>query len=332
MLSCEIDHDSRGKMKHIKPISLKGIKTYSVKERPNKISVKDFGSSWKAGGTFEMWFQGLPTILAASDLRRVIARLTDAVRERKTIILAMGAHVIKVGLSPVMLDLMERGIITAIAMNGAGIIHDVEVAMVGATSEDVDNDLHTGRFGMAKETGEFLNRAIKEGAEKGEGLGYSVGKSILEESFPYKSYSILAEAARMNIPTTVHVAIGTDIIHFHPAVDGAAIGKATHLDFRIFARLVSQLEGGAYINLGSAVVLPEVFLKAFPLVKNLGFTLKNFTTVDMDFIRHYRPTTNVVKRPTLEGGEGFSLTGHHELMFPLLAAALIENIENTRNE
>jgi hypothetical protein len=198
--------------------------------------------------------------------------------------------------------------------------------MVGATSEDVDTELHQGRFGMAKETGEFLNEAIREGARKGEGLGYSVGRSILKESFPYADYSIVAGAIRMGIPVTVHVAIGTDIIHFHPAADGAAIGKASHLDFRIFASMVSQLEGGVYINLGSAVVLPEVFLKALTLVKNLGFTVEKFTTVDMDFIRHYRPMKNVVQRPTLQGGEGFSLTGHHEIMFPLLAAALIENL------
>ncbi len=200
--------------------------------------------------------------------------------------------------------------------------------MVGATSEDVDSELPHGRFGMAKETGEFLNMAIREGAKKGDGLGYSVGKNILKASFPYNKFSLLAGAARMNIPLTVHVAIGTDIIHFHPVVDGSAIGKTSHLDFRIFATLISQLEGGVYINLGSAVILPEVFLKALTLVRNLGFNVKRFTTVDMDFIRHYRPMNNVVKRPTLEGGEGFSLTGHNEIMFPLLVAALIETLEN----
>ncbi|HUU41261.1 MAG TPA: hypothetical protein VMW42_09980, partial [Desulfatiglandales bacterium] len=255
-------------------------------------------------------------------------RLTVAIKEKKTILLALGAHTIKVGLSPIILDLMERGIITGLAMNGAGIIHDLEVAMVGSTSEDVDNELANGRFGMAKETGEFLNNAIKEGAKKGSGLGISVGKSILKASLPYTEYSLCAGAAKMNIPLTVHVAIGTDIIHFHPAVDGSAIGKTSHLDFRIFSTMVSQLEGGAYINLGSAVILPEVFLKALTLVRNLGFNVREFTTLDMDFIRHYRPLTNVVKRPTLEGGVGFSITGHNEIMFPMLAAALIENLEN----
>ncbi len=314
----------------LKPISLENIKTYSLKKRLSKVSVKDFGSSWIAGGKMGLWFEKLPNILAGSDLRKLVNRLTMAVKKKKAIIVCMGAHTIKVGLSPVILDLMERGIITGMAMNGAGIIHDVEVAMVGATSEDVDSELPQGRFGMAKETGGFLNRAIKEGARKGDGLGYSIGKNILEASFPFNKFSLLAGAARMSIPLTVHVAIGTDTIHFHPAVDGAAIGKTSHLDFRIFATLISHLEGGVYINLGSAVILPEVFLKALTLVRNLGFNVKRFTTVDMDFIRHYRPMTNIVKRPTLEGGEGFSLTGHNEIMFPLLAAALIENLENKK--
>lgn len=313
-----------------KPISLKNVKTYPLKKRQSKVSVRDFGSTWTAGNTMGLWLESLPNILAGNDLRKVVNRLHIAVKEKKTIILAMGAHTIKVGLGPVILDLMKRGIIAGIAMNGAGIIHDLEVAMVGATSEDVDNELPQGRFGMAKETGEFLNSAISEGANKGDGLGYSVGKNILKASFPYSKFSLLAGAARMNIPLTVHVAIGTDIIHFHPGVDGSAIGKTSHLDFRIFASLVSHLEGGVYINLGSAVILPEVFLKALTLVRNLGFTVKKFTTVDMDFIRHYRPMTNVVKRPTLEGGEGFSFTGHNEIMFPMLAAALIENLENKK--
>ena len=311
-----------------KPISLKNVKTYPIKKRQSKVSVRDFGSSWIAGNKMGLWLERLPNILAGNDLRKLVNRLTMAVKEKKTIIVAMGAHTIKVGLSPVILDLMERGIITGIAMNGAGIIHDSEVAMVGATSEDVENELAHGKFGMAKETGEFLNSAIREGAKRGDGLGYSVGSSILKASFPYSKFSLLAGAARMNIPLTVHVAIGTDIIHFHPDADGSAIGKTSHLDFRIFSSLVSRLDGGVYINLGSAVILPEVFLKALTLVRNLGFNVKKFTTVDMDFVRNYRPMTNVVRRPTLEGGEGFSITGHNEIMFPLLAAALIENLEN----
>ena len=314
-------------MKKFKPVSLDNVKTYPLKKRKSKVSVNDFGSSWKPGNSMECWFENLPNILAANDLRILVNRLAAAVKEEKTIILAMGAHTIKVGLSPIILDLMERGIITGVAMNGAGIIHDVEVAMVGVTSEDVDNELSDGTFGMAEETGEFLNNAIKQGAKEGSGLGYSIGNSILKESFPFSKFSLLAGAARMNIPCTVHVALGTDIIHFHPSVDGAAIGKTSHLDFRIFSSLVSHLEGGVYINLGSAVVMPEVFLKALTLVRNLGFTVKKFTTVDMDFIRHYRTMTNVVKRPTIGGGEGFSLTGHNEIMFPLITAALLERLE-----
>jgi hypothetical protein len=317
-------------MHKLKPISLENIRTYSLKKRPSKVSVTDFGSSWIAGGKMSLWLERLPDILAGSDFRKLVNRLTMAVRDKKTIILSMGAHAIKIGLSPVILDLMEKGIITGLAMNGAGIIHDLEVAMVGATSEYVDSELPHGKFGMAKETGEFLNMAIREGAKKGDGLGYCVGKSVLEASFPYNKFSLLAGAARMDVPLTVHVAIGTDIIHFHPAVDGSAIGKTSHLDFRIFATLVSHLEGGVYINLGSAVILPEVFLKALTLVRNLGFNVKRFTTVDMDFIRHYRAMNNVVKRPTLEGGEGFSLTGHNEIMFPLLVAAMIESLENDK--
>lgn len=313
-----------------RPISLKDVKTYPLKKRHSKISVRDFGSSWKAGNTMDLWLESLPNILAGNDLRKLVGRLTIAVKEKKTIILAMGAHPIKVGLSPIILDLMERGIISGIAMNGAGIIHDLEVAMVGATSEDVDNEISDGSFGMAEETGAFLNNAIREGAKKGIGLGYSIGSKILKASFPYNNFSLLAGAVRMNIPSTVHVAIGTDIIHVHPSVDGSAIGKTSHLDFRIFASLVSHLDGGVYINLGSAVILPEVFLKSLTLVRNLGFNAKTFTTVDMDFIKHYRPMMNVVKRPTLEGGEGFSLTGHNEIMFPLLAAALIERLENNK--
>ena len=317
-------------MHKLKPISLENIRTYSLKKRPSKVSVTDFGSGWIAGGKMSLWLESLPDILAGSDFRKLVNRLTMAVKNKKTIILSMGAHAIKIGLSPVILDLMEKGIITGLAMNGAGIIHDLEVAMVGATSEYVDSELPHGKFGMAKETGEFLNMAIREGAKKGDGLGYCVGKSVLDASFPYNKFSLLAGAVRMNIPLTVHVAIGTDIIHSHPAVDGSAIGKTSHLDFRIFATLVSHLEGGVYINLGSAVILPEVFLKALTLVRNLGFTVKRFTTLDMDFIRHYRPMNNVVKRPTLEGGEGFSLTGHNEIMFPLLVAAMIESLENDK--
>ena len=311
----------------VKPLSLKNVKTYPLKKRTNKVSIQNFATPWEAGGNLGVWLEKLPDILASRDLRALVDRLTTAAREHKTVILAMGAHTIKIGLSPIILDLMERGILSGVAMNGAGIIHDLEIAMIGATSEDVASGLSEGRFGMAHETGEFLNNAIKEGAKDGHGLGYSVGNHILQASLPFAQYSVVAGAVRLDIPITVHVAIGTDIIHIHPEADGAAIGETSHRDFRIFSALVSRLEGGVYINLGSAVILPEVFLKALTLVRNMGTQVKDFTTVDMDFIKHYRPVTNVVKRPTLEGGYGISLIGHNEIMFPLLAAAVIEALE-----
>jgi hypothetical protein len=241
----------------------------------------------------------------------------------------MGAHAIKVGLNPVILDLMDRRVISGLAMNGAGIIHDAELAMVGHTSEDVAAEIGKGDFGMAEETGMFLNAAITEGAEQGLGLGRSVGAMLIKEGFSNNRYSLLARAYELDIPVTVHVAVGTDTIHFHPNVDGPAIGKTSLLDFRIFARLVSMLEGGVFINLGSAVIMPEVFLKALSLVRNLGHEVRDITTVNMDFNRHYRPMTNVVSRPTLEGGKGYNLVGHHEIMFPLLAAAVIEGLSET---
>jgi hypothetical protein len=243
------------------------------------------------------------------------------------ILLAMGAHAIKVGLSPHIIDLMERGLVRGLAMNGACVIHDTEVAMVGHTSEDVAARLGEGQFGMADEPARLINEAIQEGARSDTGLGAAVGARLAKEQLPHHAMSLLARAHDLGVPVTVHVAIGTDTIHFHPSADGASLGKTSHRDFRLFSTLVSKLEGGVFINLGSAVILPEVFLKALSLVRNLGHDVKRFTTLNMDFIRHYRPMTNVVSRPTLEGGEGYSLVGHHEIMFPLLAAAVIERLE-----
>lgn len=310
-----------------KPISLEGVKSYPLKERSSKVKIDDFAVPWKAGGDMNLWVRSLPKILAAADLLKVTENIIKAVNSNKMVMLAMGAHAIKVGLNPVIIDLMERGIIRSLALNGAGIIHDSEIAMVGQTSEDVAAQIGDGKFGMADETGSFLNRAIIDGAKKNKGLGASIGRMLVNEGFPHNNLSLLARAYEIDIPVTVHVAIGTDIIHFHPSADGASIGRTSHLDFRIFSELVSNLEGGVFINLGSAVVMPEVFLKAVTLVRNLGHDIKKFTTVNMDFIKGYRPMTNVVHRPTLEGGEGFSLVGHHEIMFPLLAAAIIEGIE-----
>ncbi len=313
-------------MKTAKPIPLDQVRCYPLKERESKVNIKDFAVPWKAEGTLEHWLQSLPGILAAKDLLEIRDRMVKIVSSGKTILLAMGAHGIKVGLNPVIIDLMERGILQGIAMNGACIIHDAELAMAGTTSEDVAASLGCGQFGMAEETGRFLNDAIADGAEKGLGLGDSVGAMLIRNGFPFNRHSLLARAWELDIPVTVHVAIGTDIIHFHPNVNGAAIGKTSHLDFRIFAGLVANLEGGMLINLGSAVILPEVFLKALSLARNLGHRITDLTTVNMDFIQHYRPMTNVVRRPVLEGGKGYSLVGHHELMFPLLAAAVIEGL------
>jgi hypothetical protein len=306
------------------PISLDKVKTYPLKERGSKVKIEDFGKAWESGQSMSQWLRSLPKILAGNEFREVVEGLVQAAVSDKTIILALGAHAIKVGLNPIILDLLDRRIISGLAMNGAGIIHDAELAMVGHTSEDVAAEIGTGKFGMAEETGRLLNSAISEGAMQGLGLGRSIGAMLVKENFTYNNHSLLARAYELDIPLTVHVAMGTDIIHLHPTVDGASIGKGSHLDFRIFARLVSTLEGGVFINLGSAVILPEVFLKALSLVRNLGYHVREFTTVNMDFIRQYRGITNVVHRPTLEGGKGYNLVGHHEIMFPLLAAAVIE--------
>jgi len=314
-------------MAEFDPISLDKVKTYPLKKRASKVAIDDFGKPWQTSGDLRLWIRSLPKVLAGNDFRKVVNNVVLAAHRGKTIILAMGAHAIKVGLNPIILDLLERGIINGLAMNGAGIIHDTELAMVGHTSEDVSAQLGGGKFGMAEETGRFLNEAIIEGAERGYGLGKAVGAMLINKKLPHNRCSLLARAYELDVPLTVHAAIGTDTIHFHPGVDGASIGKTSHLDFRIFASLVSKLEGGVFINLGSAVIMPEVFLKAFSLVRNLGHDFKKFTTVNMDFIQHYRPMTNVVHRPTLDGGEGYSLVGHHEIMFPLLAAAVIEGLE-----
>jgi hypothetical protein len=317
-------------MSSIKPISLDGLRSYPLKDRTSKVQLDDFARPWMEQSSFSRWLDFLPNVLAARDLKEIARRIVEAVLHQRKVILAMGAHVIKVGLNPVVLDLMERGVVSGIALNGAGIVHDAELAMVGRTSEDVGAELHDGRFGVAEETGAYLNEAIVEGARREWGLGRAVGAMLVKRNFPHNSMSLLARAYEADIPVTVHVAVGTDIIHFHPNADGAAMGKTSHLDFRIFARMVSELEQGVFLNLGSAVILPEVFLKALSLVRNLGFDVKQFTTVNMDFIRHYRPMTNVVDRPTREGGKGYSLVGHHELMIPLLAAAVIEGMARKR--
>lgn len=310
----------------VPPINVSDLKTYPLRKRYSKVTVSDFARPWKRGGSFSAFYDTLPDILAVKTLRAVAQAIARAHRKNRPVIVGIGAHVIKVGLAPIITDLMERGIVTAVAMNGAGIIHDFELALMGHTSEEVDAEIDDGRFGMAEETGRILNEAICRGAADGQGLGEAVGRHInrSRSEFPNRSTSILATGARMGIPVTVHVALGTDIIHMHPSADGAAIGATSLFDFRRLAAVVAGMEGGVYVNVGSAVILPEVFLKTVSLGRNLGHPLSNITTVNMDFLSHYRPQTNVVRRPTQKGGKGYSLTGHHEIMLPLLAAAVTE--------
>ena len=303
------------------------IKTYSLRDRQSKVKIDELAVPHRSGASFRTFLSSLPNILAAKHLQEVAAAVVQARKNGRPVMLGMGAHAIKVGLNPLIIDLLQRRIVTSLHLNGAGIIHDFELALIGHTSEDVDKEILSGAFGMAEETGSMINAAIKAGADKGQGIGAAVGSMIEKGDFPHKDTSLLAAGIRLNAPVTVHVAIGTDIIHMHPSFDGAATGKAGELDYRTFCSIVADLEGGVYINLGSAVLLPEIFLKAVTLSRNLGHNLRHFTTVNMDFIQHYRPNTNVVRRPTHGGGKGFALTGHHEIMLPLLAAAIIEMME-----
>ncbi|MBK9946359.1 MAG: hypothetical protein IPP12_04115 [Nitrospira sp.] len=312
----------------IAPINVSDLKTYPLKKRYSKVRVSDFATPWKRSGSFKTFCDGLPDILAVKSLRAVTRAIVKAHRKRRPVIIGIGAHVIKVGLAPIITDLMERGIVTAVAMNGAGIIHDFELALMGHTSEEVDAEIDEGRFGMAEETGRILNDAISRGASAGHGLGEAIGNYMnhAAHQFPNRKTSILATGVRLGIPVTVHVAVGTDIIHMHPSADGAAIGATSLLDFRRLTAVVAKMEGGVYVNIGSSVILPEVFLKTLSLGRNLGHPISNITTANMDFLVHYRPQTNVVRRPTQKGGHGYSLTGHHEIMLPLLAAAVLEEL------
>lgn len=307
------------------PLDLAGVRTYPLASRKSQVTRADFGRPLPRGARVTELLDALPRILGGQALRGLAA---DVLRGRslgKPILWGLGAHVIKVGLSPVLVDLMEKGLVTGLALNGAGVVHDFELAVAGHTSEDVSAGLGSGEFGMARETGEEINRAIVEGDRDGLGLGAAVGRYLVARKPPHLDVSLLAAAHRLGLPATVHVAVGTDIVHMHPACDPAALGRATHLDFRLFAAEVARLGGGGvYLNVGSAVMLPEVFLKAVTLARNLGHTITDFTTANLDFIQSYRPNTNVVERPTSGVGRGYSLTGHHEILVPLLAAALIE--------
>ncbi len=312
--------------KEFTPLDLSAVKTYSIKGRKSKVSVEDLGTTVGRGKSFADFLEGLPDILAASDIREIASKIASTHSGGNVVAMGMGAHVIKVGLGPMIIDFMERDIINMVALNGAGIVHDFELAYTGKTSEDVAAEIDGGTFGMAEETGRMLNEAIKEGVQKGWGIGKSVGQMILDKKLPFADKSILAAGARLGVPVTVHVAIGTDIIHMHPYADGAAIGEGSYTDFKLFSSVISSLDGGFYLNVGSAVLLPEVFLKALTLVRNLGHKVKNFSTVNMDFMQHYRPLTNVVRRPTQDGGKGYALTGHHEIMLPLLFSAVAEEL------
>jgi hypothetical protein len=307
------------------PLDLGPVRTYPLLGRASKVTLADFGRPHPRGGSVGAFLDSLPRILGGQTLRALVADVVRAREAGKPILWGLGAHVLKVGLSPVLVDLMEKGFVTGLALNGAGIVHDFELAVAGQTSEDVSAGLGGGQFGMARETGEEVNRAIVEGDRKGLGLGASLGQYLLDRRPPHLDVSLLAAARRLGRPATVHVAIGTDIVHMHPACDPGAVGRTSHLDFRIFAGEVARLGGGGvYLNVGSAVLLPEVFLKAVTLARNLGHDVTDFATANLDFIQSYRPNTNVVQRPTEGVGRGYSLTGHHEILVSLLAAALVE--------
>jgi hypothetical protein len=316
---------ARAKREAPAPLDLAGVRTYALASRRSKVGLADFARPHVRGAALSRFLEGLPRVLGGLSFRALVDDVLRARKRGRPIVWGLGAHVIKVGLSPVIVDLMERGLVTGLALNGAGIVHDFELAVAGQTSEDVSAGLGSGAFGMARETGEEINRAIVSGDADGLGLGASVGRYLAKRRPKHVAISLLAAAWRLALPATVHVAIGTDIVHMHPACDPAAVGRATHLDFRILAGEVAHMGGGGvYLNVGSAVLLPEVFLKAVTLARNLGHELKDFSTANLDFLQSYRPNTNVVQRPTEGVGRGYSLTGQHEILVSLLAAALIE--------
>ncbi len=314
-------------MPSLRSLDFTKLKTYPAGSRKSKVNFSAFANVCRKGGSFRQFYQSLPNILAAKEFQVVADAIVAAHKRRKTVLWMFGAHVIKVGLSPLLIELIKRKVVTAIAMNGAGVIHDFELAFMGSTSEDVAAALADGSFGMAEETHRLINRAIREGAKKRWGLGQSVGAMITKQRLPYRNLSVLATCHQLGVPATVHVAIGTDIIHQQSSADGAAIGQTSLADFRRLVGVVSTLgHGGVVGNLGSAVILPEVFLKAVSIARNLGHSVQEFTAFDFDMIRHYRPSENVLKRPTLLGGRAVQITGHHELMIPLLVRAIIEQL------
>ncbi len=309
-----------------KRIDLSKIKTIHLDSRKCKVTVKDFASLPKKGSSFKSYYDSLPNILAARNFKETVDAIVSAGAKKRMVIFMMGAHVIKCGLSPIVIDLMKRGIVKHVALNGAGIIHDTEVSMIGRTSEDVGEGIVDGSFGMAQETASFINGAVNYGFRNGIGIGEAVGSRIMKSNFSCKEKSVLAMGYKLGVPVTVHVAIGTDIIHQHPSANGMAIGEGSLLDFKTFIYSVSKLENGVAVNIGSAVILPEVFLKAVTVARNLGYKIRKFTTANFDMISHYRPHQNVILRPTSTGGRGYNITGHHELMIPLLYRSIIEKV------
>ncbi|HXH69635.1 MAG TPA: hypothetical protein VNI60_04725 [Pyrinomonadaceae bacterium] len=310
---------------NLQPTNFDHIKTYELASRPSKVTVKDFAAPVNADDSLQSFLDKLPNILAVQSLREIAKQIRRAKDSKKPIVWGIGGHVIKTGLAPVIVDLMKKDFVSAIASNGSVLVHDTEIALVGFTSEDVDATLGTGDFGAARETGEILNAAAKNAMRDNLGLGEAMGREVLAQTPPNTKNSLLCQTYEMKIPFTAHLAIGADIGHFHPACDGAALGASSHTDFKLFCSIVRELNGGGvYLNIGSNVVLPEIFMKAVTVVRNLGFPLEDFTTANFDFIQSYRPNTNVVRRPTAGGvGRGFSITGHHELMIPLLAAHIL---------
>lgn len=313
---------------HYKPVDLNKVKLQSIKQRKHKVRIADFGKVPKSSNpSLSAFLDSLPNILAAKDFREIVKAIVTAYRKKKPVIVMLGGHTIKCGIAPFIIDLMEKKVITAVAMNGSTSIHDFEIGYYGETSEQVSETLDKGTFGMVKETGSLMHQAITEGLITGVGLGRALGNKLIEIKAKNKLQSILATAAKLDIPVTVHVAIGTDTIHQHPEVDGAALGESSLLDFRLLTDVVKDLgNGGVVLNIGSAVILPEVFLKVLTIARNLGYPVRNFSTANFDMQQHYRPQVNVVQRPIHLGGKGYSITGHHELMIPLLVQAVLLKI------
>ncbi|MEZ5347120.1 MAG: hypothetical protein R2681_16355 [Pyrinomonadaceae bacterium] len=311
--------------KDLEPTEFDEIKTYELDSRPSKVAISEFSRAIDENDTLNGFLNKLPNILAVRSMRELAFRIRNARDSKHPVIWGIGGHVVKTGLSPIFNDLMDRGFVTAIAVNGSVLVHDTEIAMVGFTSEDVDASLGEGDFGAARETGELLNRAAASGRENGTGLGEAMCAEITAINPKYRDYSILCKSYDLQIPVTAHLTIGADIGHFHSSANGADLGETSHKDFKLFCTTVRKMNGGGvYINYGSAVTLPEIFLKAITVNRNLGYEIRNITTANFDFIQHYRPNTNVVKRPTANGaGKGFAITGHHELTLPLLAAQIL---------